>query len=114
MSLYIETWKHKLLFDVGPDDTLFDNAGEPDIDLAKIDAIIISHGRMDHGGVLGRFLKINPRAKVYVRRNAFESHSYKALFLKCPVGLDKALASHPRSCRWTVAIKLTRSCPCFQ
>lgn len=96
LSLYIETRRHKLLFDVGPDGTLFGNAGKLGIDLAEIDTVIISHGHMDHGGALGRFLKINPRAKVYVQRNAFEPHSCKVLFLKFPVGLDKALAAHPQ------------------
>ena len=96
LSLYIETRRHKLLFDVGPDGILFHNAGRLGIDLAEIDTVIISHGHTDHGGALGRFLKLNPRARVYIQRKAFESHSYKALFLKLPVGLDKALASHPQ------------------
>lgn len=96
LSLYIETRRHKLLFDVGPDATLFENAEKLGIDLAEIDTVIISHGHMDHGGALGRFLKINPKAKVYIQRTAFEFHFYKVLFLKFPVGLDKALASHPQ------------------
>lgn len=96
LSLYIETQRHKLLFDVGPDGTLFHNAGKLGIDLSEIDTVILSHGHMDHGGALDRFLKLNAKAKVYVQRNAFEPHSYKALFLKLPVGLDRALASHPQ------------------
>lgn len=39
----IETRQHKLLFDVGPDGTLFDNAGKLGIDLSEIDTVILSH-----------------------------------------------------------------------
>ncbi len=96
LSLYIETKKHKLLFDLGPDRTLFDNAKRRSIDLAEIDTVIISHGHMDHGGALRDFLKINPHAKVYVQRKAFEPHYSKALFLKVPVGIDQTLEAHPQ------------------
>lgn len=50
LSLYIETENHKILFDLGPDNTLFNNARIKGIDLSEIDTVIISHGHMDHGG----------------------------------------------------------------
>ncbi len=96
LSLYIETQKHKILFDLGPDRTLFANAKKRNIDLTKVDTVIISHGHLDHGGALGDFLKINTNAKVYVQRKAFAPHYSKTLFLKFPVGIDKALAAHPQ------------------
>lgn len=96
LSLYIETKRHKILFDLGPDRTLFDNAKKRKIDLAEIDTVIISHGHFDHGGALGDFLKLNPKARVYVQRKAFEPHYTKTLFLKIPVGIDRALEAHPQ------------------
>ncbi len=96
LSLYIETRKHKLLFDLGPNRTLFQNAKRRNIDLAGVDAVILSHGHADHGGALRDFLKINPRAKVYVQRKAFAPHYSKTLFLKLPVGIDKGLEAHPQ------------------
>ncbi len=96
LSLYIETRKHKILFDLGPDRTLFDNAKRRNIDLAEIDTVIISHGHTDHGGALREFLKINNKAKVYVQRKAFEPHYSKVLFLKVKVGIDKAFQAHPQ------------------
>ncbi len=96
LSLLIETQRHKILFDLGPDNTLFDNAKKRNIDLAGIDTVIISHGHMDHGGALGGFLKRNAHAKVYVQRKAFDPHYTKTLFLKFPVGIDKTLAAHPQ------------------
>ena len=98
LSFYIETPRHHLLFDLGPDKTLFENARKKSIDLTKVDTVILSHGHMDHGGALREFLRINPTAKVYVQRKAFEPHYSKTLFLKIPVGIHKALASHPRVC----------------
>ena len=45
LSLYIETKKHKILFDLGPDKTVFENAVKRNIDISKVDTVIISHGK---------------------------------------------------------------------
>ena len=91
LYLYIETQKHKILFDLGPDDTLFKNAEIMNIDLSEVDTVVISHGHMDHGGALKRFLQVNGKARIYVQRTAFEPHYSKFLFLKVNVGLDAEL-----------------------
>lgn len=96
LSLYIETKKHKILFDLGPDNTLFSNAKKRNIDLSKIDTVIISHGHFDHGGALDKFFKINFSAKVYIQRKAFSSHYSKTLFIKFPVGINQKLIDHPQ------------------
>ena len=94
LSLYIETNSHKILFDLGPDKTLFENARKRNIDISKIDTVIISHGHIDHGGALEMFLNVNSMAKIYVQREAFEPHYSKTLFLKIPVGIDGKLKTH--------------------
>lgn len=96
LSLYIETKSHKILFDVGPDNTLFQNAKTRNIDLSNVDTVIISHGHMDHGGALGKFLNINSKVQIYIQRKAFESHYSKFMFLKANVGLNKKLEKHPQ------------------
>ena len=96
LSFYIETKKHKILFDVGPDDTLFENATMKHIDLSKVDTVIISHGHKDHGGALKRFLEINKTAKVYLQKGAFDEHFVKVLFFKISISLDKELAYNSR------------------
>lgn len=96
LSLYIKTRKHKILFDLGPDNTLFDNAEKRDINLYEIDTVIISHGHADHGGALSKFLYINSIAKIYIQRKAFEPHYSKTFFLKFPVGLDRSLEANPQ------------------
>ena len=57
LSLYIETKNHKILFDFGSDNTLFSNVKKRNIDLSKIDTVIVSHGHFDHGGALDNFFK---------------------------------------------------------
>ena len=96
LSFYIETQRHKLLFDLGPDETLFENSRRLGIDLAAVDTVIISHGHRDHGGALEQFLAVNSTAKVYLQKSAFLPH-----FSQRPQGprfngLDPALAQHPQ------------------
>lgn len=94
LSLYIETPRHKILFDLGPDNTLFSNSKARDIDLTKIDTVIISHGHMDHGGALKEFLNINKTAKIYVQRSAFDKHYSRFLFFNISVDIDQKLADN--------------------
>lgn len=96
LSLYIETQNHKILFDLGEDNVLFENAKTRNFDLTAVDSVIISHGHMDHGGALSRFLKINSTAKIYVQRKAFEPHYSKFLFMKISIGLDDKFKNHPQ------------------
>lgn len=53
LSLYIETEKHKILFDMGSGARLLANAKRLKIDLKKVDLAILSHGHVDHGGAIG-------------------------------------------------------------
>ena len=46
LSLYIETPKHKILVDMGPDDTFLDNAKALGIDLEEVDVAILSMGSL--------------------------------------------------------------------
>ena len=74
LSLYIETGKHKILFDVGASDLFLQNAKKLDVNIADIDFLVISHGHYDHGGGLKTFFKENTRAEVFVHRLAFGKH----------------------------------------
>ncbi len=96
LSLYIETCKNKILFDLGSDKTFIDNAKLKNIDLSEVDMVIISHGHMDHGGALKYFLDINKKAKIYIQKDAFKSFYSKFMFLKVNIGLDKTYMTHPQ------------------
>ena len=75
LSLYIETKLHKILFDLGSDNTLFENAVKRNIDISKVDTVIISHGHFDHGGALKKFLDVNSSANIYVQTYNTTFHS---------------------------------------
>lgn len=96
LSIYIETNKHKVLFDLGPDNTYLDNARKLGIDLSEIDTLVISHGHFDHAGALASFLRVNSKAKIYLHKQAFEPHYIKILFVKIPIGLKGDLAGNDR------------------
>lgn len=74
LSLYVETSRHKLLFDTGQSSLFLKNAGELGIDLREADTAVLSHGHYDHSGGLEDFLKINSKAKVYMTEKAFLPH----------------------------------------
>ena len=71
LSLYIETPKHKILFDMGPDEQFLTNAEKLGVDLREVDLAILSHGHYDHGGGLKAFCQLNDTAKIYLREGAF-------------------------------------------
>lgn len=65
LSLYIETERHRILFDMGPNDLFLENARKLGVDIASIDIAVISHGHVDHCGGLKSFLKGNSTARIY-------------------------------------------------
>ena len=71
LSLYIETERYKILFDMGQSDLLLRNAERLSVDLSEVDLAILSHGHYDHGGGIGAFRTVNQRAPLYVSRHAF-------------------------------------------
>ena len=93
LSFYIETQKHKILFDFGQSDIFLENATKLGIDLSKVDIAILSHGHYDHGGGLKKFLQINSFAKIYINKNAFNLH-YNGT--EKYIGLDLSLKDNER------------------
>lgn len=93
LSFYIETERHKILFDMGQSDVFIKNAKTLGINLEAVDIAFVSHGHYDHGGGLSEFLKINSRAKVYINENAFKGYySVDGRYL----GLDTELKDSER------------------
>ena len=93
LSLYIETEKHKMLFDMGQSGIFAENAEKLGIDLSKADIAVLSHGHYDHGGGLTRFMEINDTAPIYLSRYAFEPH-YNGT--EKYIGLDTAVKGSER------------------
>ena len=74
LSLFVETERHRFLFDAGQTGAFADNAAKLGVDLKSAQFAVLSHGHYDHGGGMGRFLEINRRAKIYVNQHAFDDH----------------------------------------
>lgn len=74
LSLYIETPRHKILFDMGPNEDFIANAQTLGVDLTAVDIAILSHGHYDHGGGLAAFCRLNHHAPVYIHQDAFRAY----------------------------------------
>ena len=93
LSLYVETTKHNILFDMGQSAVFAQNALSAGIDLSCVDFAVLSHGHYDHGGGMKHFLQLNHTAPVYVSKNAFGDY-FNASFKY--IGLDKELSKSSR------------------
>lgn len=88
LSLYIETKMHKVLFDTGASDLFLENAIKMNIDLKKVDIMILSHGHYDHSGGVKTFMKMNKKAKIYIHEDAFKKHFSKREDEFVDIGID--------------------------
>lgn len=77
LSLYIEFRDKKILFDTGQTDILIRNARVLEIDLKKLDAIVLSHGHYDHTGGLKALLEyLQKPIKIFAHPDVFLGHYY--------------------------------------
>lgn len=68
----IEYGGKRILFDAGNNpDILAQNAKAKDIDLAKLDFVVMSHRHGDHMGGLAYVLKVNPKVTIYAPKEGF-------------------------------------------
>lgn len=93
LSIYVETDRHKILFDSGQSDAFVKNAETLGIRLDDIDTAVLSHGHFDHSGGLKGFLKVNQKAEIYMQRGVFTPH-YNPLGKY--IGVDSSLQESSR------------------
>jgi len=68
----VEYGEKRILFDTGNNpDTLAQNAKAKNIDLSKLDFVVMSHRHGDHMGGLTYVLKVNPKVKIYAPKEGF-------------------------------------------
>ena len=96
LSFYIETEKHKILFDMGQDDGFLENAEKLGIDLAEVDIAFLSHGHYDHGGGIDGFLKVNKKAKIHIQKAALEEYWAQDPEKKRYIGLSESWKNNER------------------
>ncbi|MBE6563587.1 MAG: MBL fold metallo-hydrolase [Ruminococcaceae bacterium] len=93
LSLYIESERGKILFDMGQTELFAENAKRLGKELSEVGLAVLSHGHYDHGGGLKKFLEINEKAPVYVSSFAFGDY-YNGT--EKYIGLDKILKGEKR------------------
>ncbi len=97
LSLYIETQRHKILFDTGRGSLFLKNAEKMDVDIADVDIAVISHGHFDHSGGLRAFLENNQKAAIYIHERGFDKHYAKRSSGAIEnIGIDIGLRSNGR------------------
>jgi 7,8-dihydropterin-6-yl-methyl-4-(beta-D-ribofuranosyl)aminobenzene 5'-phosphate synthase len=68
----VEYGGKRILFDSGNNpEILAQNAKAKDVDLAKLDFVVMSHRHGDHMGGLAYLLKVNPKVKIYAPKEGF-------------------------------------------
>ncbi len=63
-SLYIEAGGRNILFDTGYSDAFLINARKLDIDLRRLDMVVISHGHLDHTWGLAPLIRLLTEAEI--------------------------------------------------
>jgi 7,8-dihydropterin-6-yl-methyl-4-(beta-D-ribofuranosyl)aminobenzene 5'-phosphate synthase len=92
LCLLVETGKQKFLCDTGASALFVHNAARLGLSPADCEFAVITHGHSDHGGGTGAYLKLNPAARIYLKRGAFDAHYVRmfGIFRKY-IGLDRSL-----------------------
>jgi 7,8-dihydropterin-6-yl-methyl-4-(beta-D-ribofuranosyl)aminobenzene 5'-phosphate synthase len=68
----VEYGGKRILFDSGNNpEVLAQNAKAKNIDLSKLDFVVMSHRHGDHMGGLAYLLKVNPKVKIYAPKEGF-------------------------------------------
>ena len=68
----VEYGGERILFDTGNNpDILAQNAKARNVDLSKLDFVVMSHRHGDHMGGLAYVLKVNPTVKIYAPKEGF-------------------------------------------
>lgn len=88
LCFYIETHKHCLLVDTGATDMLMRNAKALNVDLSKVDMIILSHGHYDHSGGIMAMNEVAPDARIYMRETAALDYYHDERY----IGIDKRIS----------------------
>jgi 7,8-dihydropterin-6-yl-methyl-4-(beta-D-ribofuranosyl)aminobenzene 5'-phosphate synthase len=92
LSLCVEVNGRHFLVDMGASDAFARNAERLSIDIAAMDAAVVSHHHFDHGGGLRRFLELNDHADIYLGVAAEGEPTVRLFgFVNRPIGLDQAL-----------------------
>lgn len=90
MSLFVEYGGRNYLIDTGLTGKAVDNAKRMRLPINDINAVIVTHNHHAHIGGIDAVMRLNPKAKIYLRAGATEEVYRRSGFIKSPVGAGKA------------------------
>ena len=97
LSILVEMKRAVILFDTGCGELFIQNAEKLGVDLSKVTHLILSHGHYDHGGGIEAFLRVNNRAMIYLREEAFSQlYAIRAGGEIEYIGIPQVLRGNPR------------------
>ena len=76
LAVVLERGDRRILFDTGSGYSLAPNAALLGIDLASLEAAVLSHGHQDHTGGLKNLLKKNSPLPIYAHPDIFNNYLY--------------------------------------
>lgn len=92
LSQCVEVGGRRLLFDTGASGAFARNATRLGVDVAAVDAAVLSHHHYDHGGGLRRFLELNDHAPIYLGAAPAGAPTARLFgVVRRYIGLDQAL-----------------------
>lgn len=105
LALWIETGEQRILLDTVQNGVLVGNAERLGVDLAKTDALVLSHGHYDHTGGMAAVLKVATGAQVLCHPSAviprYRSNGGRLKPLGMPCAAMRALDGLPgQRMRW--------------
>lgn len=86
-SVLIESDDKKILFDLSYKDDIYKNVKKGNVDLNKIDFIVLSHSHIDHTEGL-RFFDFSLAKNLLAHPDCFKEIYYEGEFAGCPLKLD--------------------------
>lgn len=101
LSLYLEYRGTSWLLDAGTSGAFAANADKLEIDLAKVETCLLSHGHYDHAGGLAEFFRRNQTAPVYAMRGADQPYYSGDGEKRHDIGIPgEVLEALPRRVHW--------------
>ncbi len=90
LSLHIVHGEYTVLFDTGQSGLFSENALKAGTDITSVHASVLSHGHYDHAGGLPRFMELNCRARIFMKKEALiPKYSADGRFIGTDLQADK-------------------------
>lgn len=90
LSLFVEYGGRNYLIDTGLTGKAVDNARRMRLPIDNIDAVVITHNHHAHIGGIDAVMRLNPKAKIYLRAGAQNEVFRKSGFFKSPAGMGRS------------------------